>query len=106
MPARVAGGFLWTAARHLQSGLQRQPLDALGKTQAVGLHNEIDGAAVGAATEAMKESFVVGDRERGRLFVVERAQADEFAPAAGQFHLPSDQAGELDAGTQLFQKMR
>ncbi len=43
------------------------------------------------------------DRERRRLFVVERAQPDEIAPGALEPHVRADHLDDVRAGADLFE---
>ena len=92
--------------RHRQTRLARQALDRLGKPQALGLHHEVESAAVGAAAEAMVEALVLVDRERRRLLVVKWAQAKLLAPALDQPHPPADQLGKPGARPYIVEKRR
>src|SRR5277367_3414304 len=68
----------------------RERAHRLGKRQPFDLHDEVEGAAAGAASEAMEKSALGIDRKRRRLLAMERAQADEVAPRAPQPHMRTD----------------
>ena len=91
--------------RHLKPGLVGEPLDGLGERQILGAHDEADHIAMGAAAEAVIEVLFLVDRERRRLFVVERAQPGMFAPLAGELDPPADEGCQPDPGPQFVEKM-
>ena len=61
------------------------------------LHHEAQGAAVGAAPEAVKEALGGADGERRGLFVVERAQSLVLAAGALQLDAFADDLGDVGA---------
>jgi len=67
-------------------------------------HQELDGGAMRAATEAMVELLGRTDGERRRFFVVKRAQAKQVGPALAQLHVAPDDVDNIDAGEQILEK--
>ena len=81
-----------------QAGDRRRELQALDR------HDEVDRVAVLAAAEAVIEALGLGDRERGRLFLVERTQAQVLAAAPGQADVPPDQLDQRQARLELVER--
>ena len=93
----LAGGPGRTAAGHFQAVAVGQRLDCGGEVEAVVLHQEAQGAAVGAASEAVKEALGGADGERRGLFVVERAQSLVLAAGALQLDAFADDLRDVGA---------
>ncbi len=92
-------------ARHGDAGLLGQPLDSLGKGQALGPHDEADDVAVRTAAEAMEEALVLVKGEGRRFLVVERAQPDMLAAALLQAHAAAHRIGQADTGAQFVEEL-
>src|SRR5262249_29713124 len=88
--------------RHLEPGLARELLDGIHERNALALHDEGEGIAVGAAAEAVEAVLV--DVETRRLLIVERAAALPLAPRLRQPHAPPDQRRHQGAGAQFLQE--
>ena len=69
------------------------------------LHDEVDGAALLVAAEAVEEALLVVDREGRCLLVVEGAEACVLGTrAALQRHLPADDVGQAEARAQFVEE--
>jgi hypothetical protein len=90
--------------RHLETGLARQRLDRLGEGHALGLHGEADDVAMHAAAEAVIEGLVLDDAEGRRLFLVEGAEADIFAPAPDEPDAAPNHLRQRDSRAQLVEE--
>ena len=66
-------------ARHIESRVAGKLLDRFRKGPAPELHQETDGGAMGAASEAMVELLGWAHRERRSLFAVKRTAGDEVS---------------------------
>ena len=84
-------------ARHLESGAPRQFLDGLDELHVFVLHQEGNGGAVFAATEAVIELLYLADRERRGLFAVKRAAGLVFAAGLFQGHAVVDDLDDVRA---------
>jgi hypothetical protein len=91
--------------RHLEAGFGRQAFDRLGKAQAFRAHDEIEVAAMGAATEAVEEALVLADRKRRRLFIVEGTQPAVLATLATQLDAPADEIDKRHSGAYFVKKV-
>ena len=49
-------------------------------------HNEVDGAAAFSAAETLADAFRSGNAERGRFFVVKRAEPHIVGASTPQMH--------------------
>ena len=87
-----------------QAGELGQPVQRVAEAQALELHDEVDGGAVGAAAEAMIEALVLDHVERGRLLLVERAQAQMLAPAPRQLDVAADDLDQRQAGLEFLER--
>ena len=70
------------------------------------LHQEADDVAMGATAEAMEKGLVVIDRERRRLFLVKRTEADMLAAAAGQANATPHHLAGRHTGANIVEKLR
>ena len=68
------------------------------------LHDEVDGGAVRAAAEAVIEALVLDHVERGRLLLVERAQAQMLAAAPRQLDVAADDLDQRQAGLEFLER--
>ena len=84
-------------ARHRHAHRLRQVRYRLGKTQAGVLHQETDGGAVRATTEAMIKLLGRADRKRRAFLVMERAQTHKIGAALLQLHKTADHLDNVDA---------
>ena len=100
-PVRV-GAFL--LLRHRQVGALGQKPHGLGKGQVFDLHDEVDNAAALLAAEAVVDLLVRRHGEGGRLFVVERTQAEQVAALALQGDVAGHHIHDVAAGDELVQK--
>ena len=91
--------------RHLQPGTFRQLFDRLDETQIGVFHQETDGGAVRAATEAMVKLLDLAYRKRRSFFFVERAASLIFRALSGQRHAPVDDLDDIDPHQQLVDKI-
>ena len=98
--------ILGAARRQLHSGQIRDLLDRFDEAEPFGAHQEIEHTAMSPTAEAVIEALIVADGERGCLFVVERAQAGEFAAALDQLDAPPDEIGQRHAVAQIVKNMR
>ena len=94
------------AARRRQAGQLGEAGDRLAEVQALERHDEVDRVAVLAAAEAVIEALGLGDRERGRLFLVERAQAQVLAAAAREPDVARDDLDQGQARLELLERDR
>ena len=117
MSVHVATGvaaalFTWATADFVagsvfsQPDLARQALDHLAEAEILALHDEVDGVAVRAATEAMEGAAPLVDGEGGRLLLVEGAQALHHRARARQAHAPAHRLGQADPGLQFLDEGR
>ena len=86
---------------HLHAGVMGEVLDRVDEAQAGVLHDETDGAAVGAAAEAMVELLGRADRKRGRLFRMERAAGRVVGAGLLQRDIALHHVDDVDAGQQF-----
>ena len=77
---------------------------ASAEAQTLELHDEVDGGAVRAAAEAVIEALVLDHVERGRLLLVERAQAQMLAPAPRQLDVAADDLDQRQAGLEFLER--
>ena len=70
LPLAMVLALLRRVAGYLHADIRRQPLNRLREAQVLGLHDEIDDAAVGLTAEAMIETLLFVDREARRLFLM------------------------------------
>ena len=101
----LALAVLRRVAGDLHARLLGQLLHRLGEGQALGVHDEVEGAAVGFAAEAVIEALVFVDGEGRGLFLVERAQAQMLAALFDQLDVAADDVGEPGAGAKFFQEL-
>ncbi len=94
------------ALRRRQAGELRQPGDRLPEVQPLDRHHEVDRVAVLPAAEAVIEAFGFRDRERGRFFPMERAQAGVLATAAGQADVAPDDVDQGQPCLELVERDR
>src|SRR5439155_14706351 len=90
--------------RYREPGLGRQPLDRLDKIEVLGAHQIADCIAMCAAAEAVEKALILDDVKGRGLFVMERAEAGQLAPAPDQPDVLPDQRAQRNAGTQLVEK--
>ena len=91
--------------RQRQPGHRRQPLDRLGKRDALGLHHEVEDVAVLAGGEVVVELLLVVDRERRRLLLLERRQPLPLPPRPLQLDAPAHDFRDRKPGAQFFEKL-
>ena len=91
--------------RQRHAGELRQPLDRFRKRDALGLHDEAENVAVLAGGEIVEEAFLIVDRERGRLLLVEGRQPDELAALLAQLHAAANHLRHWQAGAQLIEEL-
>ena len=94
---RAAGGTFAALPRYAQAGAGGQFFHCLDEVEVLILHQEAECGAVGAAAEAVIELLALADRERRRLFVVERAAGDVFPALFPQRHARIDHVDDIDA---------
>ena len=82
-----------------------QALQRLGKAQSLDRHDEVDGGPVRATAEAVIEALVLDHVERGRLLLVERAQALMLAAPAGQLDIAADDLGQGQPGLEVLERV-
>ncbi len=104
-PVLRARALFGAFARHRQAGHAGQLFHRLGKAQPLGLHDEADDVAMGAAAEAVIELLVLADRERGGLFVVERAAGLVVLAALLEGHVLVHHVHDVDAGQQIVDEL-
>src|SRR6185437_7140854 len=106
LTAFLARFSLGRIGRQRDAGHLRQPFDRFRKADALGFHYEIENAAVLSRREVVIEALFVVDRERGRLFLVERRQSLPLAAGLAQFHAPADDRRNRKPRAQLIEKLR
>ena len=99
-------GAVLPVLRNLHTGSLGQEAHGVGIVQPLDLHDEVDGAAALMAAEAVVDALVRGHGEGGRLFAVERAQAEEIAAPPGEGDVLSHHVLNGIAGGKLVQKCR
>jgi hypothetical protein len=87
--------------RHLQARVRGEVLDRVDVAHAAVGHEEADRVAVRLAAEAVVELLRRADGERGRLLVVERAEAGEVRAGLLQLHVARDDVDDVDAVQQV-----
>ena len=75
--------------------------DGFGKGQVFVLHDEVKDIAADTTTEAMKDLFLAGDREGGRLLGMEGAEGFEISTAALEREVLRDDIDDVAASTNL-----
>ena len=78
--------------------------DRIKEFKAVVLHQELDRAAVRAATKAVIELLGRAHRERGRALVMERATRTPVAASFFHHHALPDHVDDIDASQQVIKK--
>ena len=106
LAAILAGAGRRRLLRQGQPDLARQALDHLAEAEILALHDEVDGVAVRAATEAMEGAAPLVDGEGGRLLLVEGAQPLHHRARARQAHAPAHRLGQADPGLQFLDEGR
>ena len=91
--------------RQRHAGHRRQPLDGLGKADALGLHQKRDDVAVLAGGEVVVKALLVIDGERGRLFLLERRQPLELPPRLLQLDAPAHDFRNRKPGAQFVEEL-
>jgi hypothetical protein len=86
---------------HLQADRRGQVLDRLDEADAGMLHQEADGAAVGAAAEAVVELLGRADREGRRFLGMERAAGAVVGPRLLQRDVALHHIDDVDAAQQF-----
>ena len=102
--ARRARALLLVAALlvlHFYAGLARKFFHRLREFQAIEVHHEAERVAASAATKAVVELFVRADAERGRLFVMERAQRGVVLAGLLQFQARANRLDNVGTGEQV-----
>ena len=95
-------GVLGRVVAQSYPGPRRQGLDRRDEVEVLGLTQEADGVAPGLAAEAVVPAQLAVDRERSRLFRVERAQADPAGADPAQSDVLGDQGDQVRGGPDPF----
>ena len=103
--AAVFGASLRAFTRNFQTRTPGEFFHGLNEAEVVVFHEEADGGAMRAATEAVIELLYGVHVKRRGFFVVEGAAALRFAPAAFQCDARTHHFDNVDAGEELVNEM-
>src|SRR6476661_6595450 len=87
------------------AGHRGETLDGLGKTDALGLHQERDDVAMLAGGEVVVKTLLVVDRERRRLLLLERRQPLPLPSRLLQLDAPAYDFRNRKPGAQLIEEL-
>ena len=93
-----------SGAGNRQTGQPRQRFHRFGKAQVIVAHHKPDHVAMGTATEAVKKSFLIVDREAWAFFVMKRTRGRKFPTATHQPQPTADHLGKRQAGAEFFEE--
>ena len=99
-------GMLGRVVAESDPGAGSQGFDRRYEVEVLGLTEEADGVAVSLATEAVIPAELGVDRERTRLFRVERAQADPAGADPAQSDVLGDQGDQVAWPTWSVRRLR